>query len=758
MEKTQRRRRADWPGLLSAAILALAALAVYSRTFSVPLLLDDIVSIAGNPTVRHLWPIWPVLATPSGGTTVSGRPVLNLTLAINYALGGTDVWGYHAVNLAIHILAGLTLLGIARRMLRPSPIAAFAIALIWTLHPLQTESVTYIVQRAESLMGLFYLLTLYWFIRYAEAQSGGNQAGRPALFAALAIFFCLLGMATKEVMVSAPVVVLLYDRAFLAGTFREAWRRRKAAYLGLACTWILLGFLVISGGGNRSGSIGFGTGVSWWAYSLTQFQAIAHYLRLVVWPYPLVFDYGTFWVRDAWQVIPYACVIVPLVAATILALRRWPVWGFLGFWFFAILAPTSLVPGTTQMIVEHRMYLALAPLLIAIVAGVRVLMCSQADIAKRWRVARKPGGFRYVAQRASVSMRGTTRQHFAGDDEVTRVAAGAGLIALIVFAGACAVLTARRNEDYRSALSIWSDTVAKDPANARALTNLASIVLVDEGRTQEAIADYEKALSLQPDFTEAHDDLARALATVPGRLDDAIAQSEEALREHPDYAAAHCTLGYALAKIPGRMNDAIAQYQEALRLRPDLAEGHTGLGDAWFSQPGHLADATAEYQAALRLAPDSAEAHVRLGGVWLEQPGRLNDAIVEFKTALRLKPDYAEAHYNLGNALLQTPDGLSGAISQYEAGLRLAPASAELHSNLAYALNAAGRTADAISQYQAALRLKPDVAELHCNLAYALNSAGRTNDAISECETALRLKPDLVQAREMLARIRASQP
>ena len=155
-------------------LIALAGLAAYANSFSGSFVFDDADSIAENPTIRRLWPPGAALSPPGGGITVSGRPFLNLTLACNYALGGTNVSGYHAANLAIHVLAGLVLFGIARRTLRSNPVLAFAIALIWTVHPLQTESVTYIVQRAESLMGLFYLLTLYCFIR------GAGAGARPA--------------------------------------------------------------------------------------------------------------------------------------------------------------------------------------------------------------------------------------------------------------------------------------------------------------------------------------------------------------------------------------------------------------------------------------------------------------------------------------------------------------------------------------------------------------------------------------------------
>jgi len=203
-------RRLDWRLLAGGAVIAVAVVAAYSRTYSVPLLFDDGGAIANNASIRH-WgsAFWPPITTTAGG-----RPVLNLSLALNFAISGTSVWSYHALNLAIHGLAALTLFGIFRRTLAPrvgpaAPGLAFSAALLWALHPLQTESVTYIVQRAESLMGLFYLLTLYCFIRGTEGQKAEEpNPGRPgtSVFLYFSAFFCLLGMATKEVMVSAPLM------------------------------------------------------------------------------------------------------------------------------------------------------------------------------------------------------------------------------------------------------------------------------------------------------------------------------------------------------------------------------------------------------------------------------------------------------------------------------------------------------------------------------------------------------------------------
>jgi len=193
-------RRADWAGLASGAIIAAGAVAVYGRTFSVPLLFDDISSIADNPSIRRLWPIWPALSPPNEAG-VGGRPLLNLSYAANYAAGGAGVFGYHLINLCIHVLAAWTLFALVRHTLRRPILAerfgsaanslALAISAIWAWHPVQTESVTYLSQRAESMMGLFYLLTLYCFMRGTEPGPDGKSGRR--IWFTLSFLACLAG-------------------------------------------------------------------------------------------------------------------------------------------------------------------------------------------------------------------------------------------------------------------------------------------------------------------------------------------------------------------------------------------------------------------------------------------------------------------------------------------------------------------------------------------------------------------------------------
>src|ERR1035441_6256046 len=619
-------------GFGCCTILAAGAIAVYSRTLSVPLILDDPLSIADNASIRRLWPIWPVLSPPDEAG-VGGRPMLNLTYALNYAVGGASVSGYHVVNLLIHVLAGVTLFALVRHtLLRPvlaqrfgssANALALAVSAIWAWHPLQTESVTYISQRAESLMGLFYLLTLYCFIRGAEADGTGSRR----IWFSLSVLACAAGIGTKEVMVTAPLLVFLYDRTFISGSFSGAWRRNWPPYLALAATLLLLVHRVM--GLQRPGTVfgvGFGGGVAWWDYGLTECRAIVKYLVLGFWPHPLVFDYGKCVPCRLSEVWPYALVLASLLGATAVALRRSPAAGFAASWFFLILAPTSsIVPLVGQSMAENRPYLSLAGLAALTVVGAFALV-------GRWSLA----VFAAVA-----------------------VCQGLG--------------TVRRNQDYVSELAIWTDTVAKSPGNTRAHNNLGDVLLNLPGRLSDAVAQYQEALRLDPKNASAHNNLGSVLANLPGRLDDAIAQVEEALRLRPDSFEAHLNLGDAFANAPGRLTDAVAQYEEALRLDPDNARAHNNLGNAWRRIPGRLDDAIAQYEEALRLRPDFVEAHFNLAKALANLPGRLDDAIAQYEEALRLKPDHAEAHFSLAVALLRSNGRREEAKAQLEEGLRLHP-------------------------------------------------------------------------------------
>lgn len=668
-------RRAVW---LAGAGLVLAAFVAYHNSLGGPFVFDDVPAIVENPSIRQLWPPGPVLAPGlDGGVTVSGRPLVNLSFALNYAMGGGTVRGYHLVNLLIHGLAGLTLFGVVRRTwARFSPAealpGAFCVALLWLLHPLQTAAVTYVVQRAESLAALFYLLTLYGFIRMAEKPETGRRLGgdgeanrkpESRLWATISIAACLAGMASKEVMATAPLMVMLYDRTFVAGTFKEAWRLRGRYYLGVAATWLLLAWLV-AGTTGRGGTAGFGTAVGPWSYLLTQCQAIVHYLRLVVWPHPLVFDYGTATVGHLGDVWPQALLLVGLAAGTGVALVRRPVWGFAGAWFFVILAPSSsLVPVASQTMAEHRMYLPLAVLVTLAVAGLWARMGRRAAVV-------------------------------------------CGVLA-VVLAG----LTLRRNTDYGSEAGLWTDTVAKQPANGRAHNNLGKAVFA-AGRPEAALAHYAEAIRLQPAVPEPYYNLGLALARL-GRPAEAAARYEEALRLQPAYPEAHNNLGNVLLAV-GRLDEAGVHYEEAVRLRPGFAEAHGNLANVRLEQ-GRGTEAIRHGEKAVRLDPRAAAARYNLGNA-LVQAGRLPEALVHYEEVLRLKPDYADVANNLGNVLVEL-GRLPEAVTAYERAVRLEPEYADPRRNLAVLLTHLGRVPEAVAHLQAYVRLRPGDQEARAELA-----------------------------------------
>jgi len=577
-------------------VLAAVVGVAYHNGLSGPLIFDDRVHIAENPHIRTLWP-------PAATLAGSDRPLITLSLALNYAAGGLEVAGYHAVNVAIHLLAALTLFAILRRtLLMPrfpardagsATAVALAAAALWAAHPLGTQAVTYVIQRGESLAGLFYLLTLYGAIR------GAGSRGHAGAWHALAATCCALGALSKPVVVSAPLVVLLYDRCFLAGSFRELLRRRWGLYAGLVASWGVTLALAIAAPDPSAGARA--TGVTALGYAASQPGVVLHYLRLALWPDPLVLDYGWPVARGAAAVAPPALALAALVAATAWAAARGSALAFLGAWFFLVLAPSSSFFPINDLAFEHRMYLPLA--------AVTTLVVVAADA---W-LARRRG-----------------------------LAAALAILAVI---GASA-LTVRRNADYRSEISIWADVTRKRPANPRGHNNLGRAFLrVNEpGR---ALAPLAEAVRLDPDYPEARNNLGAALAA-RGRLGEAIAEFDRALALAPELHDARLNRGRALVR-QERFGEAAETLGELVQARPHDALAWNELGNA-LARLGRWDEAEPCYARATEEDPGLAEAHHNLG-ILLARRGRLDDAIARFREALRRNPDFAPAERSLRSAL-----------------------------------------------------------------------------------------------------------
>jgi Flp pilus assembly protein TadD len=637
------KRRLVLQGWLAAGLLLAAAAAVYSDSMGGAFVFDDVPAILENPTIRGSVPLARLLNPPGDQAgTVGGRPVVNLSLALNYGLGGTRPWGYHAFNLGVHAAAALLLFGIVRRTLcrRGDPARnsaeglpwssrwpdtvglwiAFFAALLWEVHPLQTEAVTYVVQRAESLMGFFYLLTIYGFVRYAERDRGRDVEAAPSTrkgigcgaWGVLAVAACLLGMATKEVMVSAPLLVLLYDRTFVAGSAGEALRRRRWLYGGLGSTWLLLAVLA-AGTHGRGGSAGFGSSAGVWPYALTQCGSIVRYLRLAFWPDRLVFDYGTALVANPGQVIPQILILSFLLAATAYGLLRHPAAGFLAFGFFALLAPTSsLFPIATEPAAEHRMYLPLAVVSVLVVTGI----------------------------------------HAAASRLAARSAQAALCALFVVAALGLGATTIRRNRDYRSEAALWADTAQKEPSNPRAHNNLAEALLAG-GRPAEATAEFAAAVAADPNYAPAQYNLGVMLLD-SGRAREAVAHLEKALSAPRHQAELQLYLGEAFERT-GRPTEAVERFREALRLAPGNPEAAFGLGNN-LAVLGRYSEAANALEIATALSPDKVQIRNNLANALLFS-GRTDEAIREYREALRRDPGNESVKENLKRALSAAGQG-----------------------------------------------------------------------------------------------------
>jgi tetratricopeptide (TPR) repeat protein len=535
---------------------------IYMGTLGSPFFFDDVPSIVEARELETLWPLTRAFDAPQGSGQ-SGRPLVALSLALNYAVGERAVLGYHLVNIAFHVLASLALFGVVRRAALTSLGSerqhatgfGFAVALLWVVHPLHTDALNHVVYRNETMMALFYLLTLYCALRSFD----GARAWRAA-----AVVGCLAAMASKEVAVSLPLAVLACDAFFGAGSVRAALRARPAWYASLAACWLALTLFIASGDRGVSVSVAGSEMLGPLDYFRTQLKAVPLYVRLSLVPYPLIFDYFDGQAVRAWgPVLLPGVVLATLLGMSLHALWKGRVAGLLGVAVAALLAPTSsFLPLTGELIAEHRMVLPLAPLLMMVVLLTHRLLARLGD--KR------------------------------------RVLAP---LLLLLAGSALAATTVARNADYRSQESLWRDTVEKRPSNARAWNQLG-LALRDEGQPLEAEAAFRHSIELEARDGRAQFNLA-GLLFQRGELAGAAELYGASLERRSGDPITHYNYGSALL-LSKRTAEALRQYELALELQPGWELPASRL--AW-QRATNPDPALRDGQQALRLAQDLVKRH-----------------------------------------------------------------------------------------------------------------------------------------------------
>jgi tetratricopeptide (TPR) repeat protein len=729
--------KADRGRPLRAHILRLLAiwgllLIAYSNSFQSGLVFDNASIIGRDVRIRqasshNIEAIFSGGYRPNNPTDGLYRPLTTFTYLVNYAVlgDGEQPAGYHWFNLSLQAL-NIVLVYVLGIAIFGETALAWAVAAIWGLHPLLTESVTNIVGRADLLAAFGVLSGLLCYLRSASSTGWKRAAWLAGVAAAQAI-----GLFSKESAAVLPGLMLAHD---LIWSGRAGWRQRAAGYAALALPFAA--YFYLREQAHPRLLVGFAENplvhAGFWTARFTAVKVIGKLLWLFVWPARLSADYSynaiplfgwnlSNW-EDAQALLAIGICLGAIALGLLLAFRRRKAGKpalFLLLFFFIAAAPTSnFVFLIGSIMAERFLYLPSVGLAGLLVMGAVALS------------RRLPP--RYATPRVGF------------------LAAGALCLAL-------AVRTYARNADWKDELSLWSSAVDVCPNSGKAHYNLGQALDHVPGGLPNAIAEYQTALRIDPNDAEAHTNLGNALAAT-GRLPEAIAEYQAAVRIHPESAEPHNDLGNVLATIPGRFAEAIAEYQAALRLEPGNSELHYNFANALLREPGRLADAIAEYQAALRLDPDHADAHANLAKALSTVPGRQPDATAEYRAALRINPDLVNAHINLANLLSGIPDRLAEAVGEYRAALRIQPDNGEAHYDLATALERTpGGLQEAIAEYQAAVRIAPDFMEAHVNLGNALAEIpGKKADAMAEYEAALRIRPDPV-VRQMLEKLRAQR-
>jgi tetratricopeptide (TPR) repeat protein len=723
-------------------LIIILSLLAYANSFNGEFHYDDKRRIIRNPLVKDLgYFVQPSRAEEIIGSEEYGslkrRFAGYLSFALNYRMHGLDVTGYHIVNVIIHIINGILVYALIVLSFRTpflnrsslqskSRILALFGSLLFVSHPIQTQAVTYIVQRFASLATLFYLLSLVAYVKWrlmdqvsgqqkgGEERRSGNIHFRPFFPYAVSVFSAIVAMKTKEIAFTLPVTILLYEFMF----FKGKKGRRIVYLLPLLLTLVIIPFSLTGVDkpvGELIGDVGEKTIVakdlSRWDYLITEFRVLVTYMRLIFAPFyqNLDYDYPIYRSLFNAEVILSLLFHLFLFSAAVYLLYRsnfrdstLRLVSFGIFWFFITLSvESSFIP--LQAIYEHRMYLPSVGVFMAIIA---VLFIVVERLRGKW-----------------LGIEGKV--------------IGTLVIIVVVLTG----MSYARNKVWQTGEALWKDVIKKSPKKARGYFNLGNSYR-SHGKLVKAVEHYKIAIELDPDITQFHSNLAVTYEQL-GRMDEAIEQYRIAIRLDPEYPPNHINLGQVY-KSRGLITEAIEQYEIAAKLTPDNPQIFSHLGVAYYTR-GRLDEAIKHFEKTIRLKPDYPYVHSNLGNVYLSR-GFVDKAIEELKYAIKVRPDNVRAHYDLSIAYKskgrknRDTDFIDKAIEHLLRVVNLNPKHIKAYYDLGVLYHLRGLSDKAIENYKTASRLKPDWSAPHYNLAKLYFQMGDKEKGRREMGEVARLK------------------
>lgn len=716
---------------------------MYSNILRAPFLFDDLPHIPNNPNIKITSLHVQDLVDVGTKSRLSNRPIAYITFALNYYFGGYNPFGYHLVNIIIHLITGLILFFLIRETIERSgkvssrllvtedtnaSYIAFAAVLIWLAHPLHTQSVTYTVQRMNSMAAMFYLLAMLCYVR-ARLGEGWRKY---ALYASCVVSGAL-AVGSKEIAATLPVFIFLYEWYFFRDLDRDWLKRQVLPLAGVVFVFAIVALVYVGGDPVASILRAYNTrDFTIGQRVLTEFRVVMLYISLLFFPYPgrLNLDYdfpiSHTLLSPATTLLSILGVVFLVVFAVYMA-KKDRIVSFAILWFLGNLAMESSVIGL-ELVYEHRTYL---PSMFVVLAAVLLV-------------------HRYVRARW----------------------VGYAVLCAVVLAGS--LWTYQRNNVWKDEVSFWQDNVTKSPHKARPRANLGN-ALAKIKRYSEAIAQYQESIKIDPNNWVVYNNLGKAF-TENGQIREAfeqfskglemkkendletralyfniakayekISDSDQAMNNYglalkvdPNYVEAHLDLGILLAK-NGKYASAIQHFNYALYLDPRMQLVHNNIGNTHMAM-GNIDLAVNEYMSEIKTNPAYADSYNNLGIAYYKQ-GKIAEAISQFKKAVELNENYSKAKNNLIQAQAKKRE-IDSSIKRLNESIRQDPNNYELHFRLAQVYLQNWDMEKAIEQYNSSLSIKPEFIQAMYGLAVIYSKSGEYDKSLDYLKRMAQIQPD----------------
>lgn len=627
--------------LFVVAVFLSLALVLYCHVFSSPFYFDDRNSITANFNIRNIrnlrlvWDFWPT------------RFISYLSFALNYHFHKLDIFGYHLVNIIIHFCSALLVWAIsllsfsapamknsgASKYSRP---VSFFIGLLFLVHPIQTQAVTYIVQRSASLAALFYLASLSFYIRSRLILKEKSPQATTKLYYAASLFAAFLAMFTKEMAISLPFIILLYEFYFLKSDKEKINLKYVKPFFILLLIIPLVMWL--------SKSVNFiemrranesVANISVWNYALTQFKVVATYIRLLFLPLNQNLDYD-YPLSKALFEFPTLAGLLFLVSVAISAFKMFSKYRFASFgifWFFLTLLPESSIVPIKDVIFEHRLYLPMV-------------------------------GFSFFLMSIIYCMLKAKTAWFA-------------IIISVLLTASYATMTYKRNLLWQDEERFLSDIISKSPGKARAYNNRGDYYS-RIGEYDKAVSDFNKAMQLDNFYADAYYNLGTLYAK-NGDFKQAIFNLNKAINVDPNDAEAYMNRGVCFYQAK-ELGQSISDFKKALVINKNYVDAYVNLGKI-YSEAGNTKEAMGLFKRALEIDPFYLDAYTALA-ILYGKTGNAQEIIDIYEKLARINPGHAQGYDILCAAYGQTGNFKKAIISCNKA-LRLNPDLASAHNNLA---------------------------------------------------------------------------